>query len=446
VQPSARIVSALLVAVLLPTSLAARQPPPGPCPSYTSSLSLNTGEETGSPLAPGSSDPFWTVISDPFASTVEPRPANVLTDPNSAWKTIPNTQWIGSQSSSTQDTNGFYDYQFCFCLRDGFQKPNLQLTFRADDKADVYLNNTLAQIQSGSAVPILHGAVSSFGNPTPDTLPPVNPALFKFGKNCLIVHVQNTSSVATGLDVAGTISASAPGGSSGGGLLNPQCCDATGSLCGMKYNDLNHDGIHQAAEPGLPGWTIQLSNGQTAVTDQFGDYCFSNLQPGTYTLTEQPQAGWVQTSPKAPPSYSATVTPATAVGGLDFGNFQGQSACSLTGNIVSGCCLGPVPCPGAAAPSNFYSFLASVTLAGTASCTLTVTSNTTGLVIGSYGPTTLQAGANFVTGTFSAPQTSSPFTLKLSCTSGTAVLCSTALTAPLPTCQTVPGPPPAGIR
>lgn len=115
-----------------------------------------------------------------------------------------------------------------------------------------------------------------------------------------------------------------------------------------------------------------------------------------------------------------------------------STACALIGNIVSGCCLGRVPCAGSSNPSSFYSFLASVTLTGSASCQLTMTSTTSGLVLGSYGPSTLVVGANFVTGTFSAPNASTPYTLNLSCIGIGGTLCSTSLSAPLPACEEWP--------
>lgn len=316
-----RLISlAALFALLFPLSLAG-QPPR--CPAYTTSLSLNTGVDPAGALLPGGSpDPRWTVLEDPFPSTLEPRPADVLINPSSAWATIPQSQWISSQANSSQTTNGDYFYKACFCLRDGFSMPSLQLDLRADDKADVFLNSTLAQIKSTTPPPpILQGAISSFlASRTPDHLVYTGP--FKMGENCLIVRVKNTGGVLTGLDLTGSITAAGPNGA-GSGVLKPECCHATGSICGMKWNDLNHDGVHQSSEPGLQGWTIQLNNGQTAVTDQFGNYCFSDLAMGSYTVTEKGQAGWVQTLPKAPGSYSVTVGAATATGGLDFGNCKG---------------------------------------------------------------------------------------------------------------------------
>lgn len=322
---------AALCALLNPLSLAGQ---PAQCPTYTSSLSLNTGvDPAGALLSGGSPDPRWTVLEDPFPSTVEPRPADVLINPSSAWATIPQSKWISTQPSSSQTTNGDYFYRVCFCLRDGFSNPSLNLDLRADDQADVFLNTTVAQIKSSSPpAPILSGAAGSFwsSNPPDHLLPPYK-GPFKIGENCLIVRVKNSSGVATGLDLAGSITAAGPNGT-GSGVLKPECCHRTGSICGMKWNDLNHDGVHQSSEPSLQGWTIQLSNGQTAVTDQFGRYCFSDLAPGGYTVTEKAQPGWVQKFPNAPGWYSVTVGAATAAGGFDFGNCKGEECGRDTSN------------------------------------------------------------------------------------------------------------------
>jgi len=431
-----RILLTALVALLCPLSLAGQGVQ---CPAYTSSLSLNTGVDPAGALLPGGSpDPRWTVLEDPFTSTVEPRPADVLTNPNAAWATLPQSQWISSQANSSQTTNGNYFYQTCFCLRDGFKNASLKLDLRADDIADVFLNNTLAQIKSSTPpAPILQGAASSFSSShNPDHLVYTGPS-FKFGENCLIVKVRNTAGIATGLDLVGSITAAGPGTATDG-VLKPECCHRTGSICGMKWSDANHDGVHQSGEPGLQGWTIHLSNGQNAVTDQFGNYCFTNLPAGSYTVTEQNQTGWTQTLPKNPSSYSVALSAGAVIGGKDFGNCKGKGCniheeplCTLAGRIVSSCCLGPKK-----GGSNFYSFLASINLGGSlATCTLKVTSSTTGLVIGSYGPTTLNTGANSVTGTFSVPPASSPYSLSFACANGSLTLCSTTVTAPLPDCS-----------
>ena len=79
-----------------------------------------------------------------------------------------------------------------------------------------------------------------------------------------------------------------------------------GSIEGVKWNDLDEDGVRDNNEPGLEGWTIYLdanNNGeldsgeQSTVTDANGEYSFANLLPGPYTVAEVQQAGWFQTYP-----------------------------------------------------------------------------------------------------------------------------------------------------
>jgi hypothetical protein len=75
----------------------------------------------------------------------------------------------------------------------------------------------------------------------------------------------------------------------------------TSSLGNFVWNDLDGDGIQDAGEPGIPGITVTLTgtdgNGNpvnlTTTTDGNGGYIFTDLVPGTYTLTfSSPGAGW----------------------------------------------------------------------------------------------------------------------------------------------------------
>ncbi|MEQ9670220.1 S8 family serine peptidase [Coleofasciculus sp. G2-EDA-02] len=77
-------------------------------------------------------------------------------------------------------------------------------------------------------------------------------------------------------------------------------------ISGSKWNDLNGDGKQDANEPGLAGWTIYLDNNQngqldpgetSTKTDINGDYTFTNLNPGSYTVAEVLRPGWKQTFP-----------------------------------------------------------------------------------------------------------------------------------------------------
>ncbi len=100
------------------------------------------------------------------------------------------------------------------------------------------------------------------------------------------------------------------------------CPGPFGTVCGRKFNDLNHNGVRNGGEPYLAGWTVVLTGTGgtfTTTTDGNGNYCFQNVPPGTYTLFEQLQPGWVQTAP-AGSTYPMTVAASQVITGLDFGN------------------------------------------------------------------------------------------------------------------------------
>lgn len=75
-----------------------------------------------------------------------------------------------------------------------------------------------------------------------------------------------------------------------------------GSISGIKFNDLNKNGVRDLLELGLPGWEIQLLNfeGQvitTTTTNLSGSYQFTGLTPGPYVVREVMKPGWKQTLP-----------------------------------------------------------------------------------------------------------------------------------------------------
>jgi hypothetical protein len=106
-------------------------------------------------------------------------------------------------------------------------------------------------------------------------------------------------------------------------LNNDVCFCSTGSICGMKFNDLNDNGVQDQGEPGLPNWTISLSGSiaTSTLTDASGNYCFNNLPAGTYTVTETCQNDWQQTCPVSG-TYTATLGEGLVINNLDFGNHR----------------------------------------------------------------------------------------------------------------------------
>ncbi len=108
-------------------------------------------------------------------------------------------------------------------------------------------------------------------------------------------------------------------------FTNTKTTPQTGSISGMKFNDKNGNGQKDSGEPGLPNWTISLFNGSattTTTTDINGNYAFSNLPAGNYTVSEVQQNGWMQTFPAPPGTYSVNLSAGQNVIGENFGNHK----------------------------------------------------------------------------------------------------------------------------
>jgi uncharacterized repeat protein (TIGR01451 family) len=137
----------------------------------------------------------------------------------------------------------------------------------------------------------------------------------------------------------------------------------TYQICGIKWNDLDGDGVKDPNEPGLPGWTInmvfQTPGGPLDVqttTDANGQYCFTGLAPGTYTISETLQSGWIQTFPPSPGTYTVTVPPSAM--NINFGNKQGVCDREITKTIM----------PNPAQSGQQVTITLTVTNVGTAAC------------------------------------------------------------------------------
>ncbi len=106
---------------------------------------------------------------------------------------------------------------------------------------------------------------------------------------------------------------------------NRQTTPTYGRICVVKFNDLNGDGVKQAGEPLLGGWQFSVvrpngtQSGYTAAGT--GQWCTpQNYPPGSYSVTETLQPGWISTAPGGTPPQ----TLAAVIGGqtttVTFGN------------------------------------------------------------------------------------------------------------------------------
>ncbi len=111
---------------------------------------------------------------------------------------------------------------------------------------------------------------------------------------------------------------------------------------GTKFHDDNRNGLRDAGELVLSGWTFVLeNNGEVIASATSGDngiYFFEDQLPGTYTIREVPQIGWVQTFPiDNNGAYTVTLISDDEVA-LDFGNdrLEGQRITGTKFNDING--------------------------------------------------------------------------------------------------------------
>jgi uncharacterized surface anchored protein len=98
-----------------------------------------------------------------------------------------------------------------------------------------------------------------------------------------------------------------------------------GTISGVEYNDANDNGRKDKKETGLNGWTVNLmKSGSTNImastkTDANGNYSFTDLTAGTYTLSEViPAGGWRETDHPG----KVVIQSGTVSKNDDFGNTQ----------------------------------------------------------------------------------------------------------------------------
>jgi hypothetical protein len=103
----------------------------------------------------------------------------------------------------------------------------------------------------------------------------------------------------------------------------------TAEISGMKFEDLDGDGVKDGGELGLEGWeiTIDCDNGFSAstTTDATGFYSFiindpPDDLPTTCSVEETEQAGWIVTTTN--PITGIAISDGDAVPNQDFGNFK----------------------------------------------------------------------------------------------------------------------------
>jgi hypothetical protein len=108
------------------------------------------------------------------------------------------------------------------------------------------------------------------------------------------------------------------------------------TIIGTIYNDLNGNGSFNTGEPGISGVTVTLSNGATTTTNASGFYSFTNLLPGTYSVTETDLPGYLSTGDTQGANNNVVGNITVAAGATSSGNnfFDCQPA-TITGYVYN---------------------------------------------------------------------------------------------------------------
>ena len=112
-------------------------------------------------------------------------------------------------------------------------------------------------------------------------------------------------------------------------------------VTGEVYDDVSGSGTFSSGDPGLAGWTVNLTNTSnddtyTTTTDSNGDYAFAGVPAGTYTLSEVLQSGFAQTQPASPGTYTLTITSGQVITGEEFGDHPMPSVSGVVFNDLNG--------------------------------------------------------------------------------------------------------------
>jgi hypothetical protein len=124
-------------------------------------------------------------------------------------------------------------------------------------------------------------------------------------------------------------------------------CANSAGICGVVFNDLNHDGIQEAGEPGLPSVTVTITDGGNSfplTTDINGVFTTFDVFPGDAVQVFMPVPTGFQISPTPNCSFGVcnggtlnsgfSVITTTASGtSVNFGFFQSSAANPGTGTI-----------------------------------------------------------------------------------------------------------------
>lgn len=171
---------------------------PDPCGHVEHVVNTGYSDANDATIDPGGVDDDWRVTyDDKNGSGSVPRPADVVE--TGEWPSpFGGSRWISIDQEKGRplpEEGTRYAYTYCFCLREGFERPLLRLAVQADDRVvDIRLN--------GRSLP--YSGSGSFREEPIEAIYD-DPEYFEPGENCLTVVVEDVDREVTGLNVAGSV-------------------------------------------------------------------------------------------------------------------------------------------------------------------------------------------------------------------------------------------------
>jgi RHS repeat-associated protein len=255
---------------------------PDPQGSYTASIDWGDGNTSTGNVVANADGSFSVFGSNTYQMAGTPTIHVTIQDQGGSSISVSSTANVAAGSAPTGTIQGtlFNDYN-----GDGLKEPSKQqnLSGQTVQLMDSH-GNVVATTQSGS------DGSYSFANVAPGTY--------------TVQQAAQAGNTPTGQPGPITVQGGGTYTANVGSFVNT-------SISGIKFNDLNGNGVRDPGEPGIPGRTIQLytmTDGQlssspvrTTVTDATGYYTFQDLSPladgQKYVVVEVQPPGWDETFP-----------------------------------------------------------------------------------------------------------------------------------------------------
>ncbi|MHB8736720.1 MAG: DUF4214 domain-containing protein, partial [Terriglobales bacterium] len=169
-----------------------------------------------------------------------------------------------------------------------------------------------------------------------------NPTLANGASATFMVVVQVATTAASGSAISNTAtvanSTNDPITANNSSTISTPVAAPTGQIAGAVFQDANANGTQDQGEVGLPGRTVfidtnnngVLDSGETSTTtDNNGNYSFTGIAPGTFTVREAPQIGDLASGPNGG-ALSVTVTAGSTSAGNNIGVILISSATPIS--------------------------------------------------------------------------------------------------------------------